>query len=124
MKRRSTVLTALSFRHPLRCEGPITWPLKIGPVCCLETFVNQPQACAVQHSRQRSPTPPSMILLRLTLYGTYTKLASVRVVRARAYIYIYIYTHTHPAEAVGFLGRKNPQHAFLRRGSKAVGPMS
>jgi len=30
----------------------------------------------------------------------------------------------YPAEAVGFLGRKNPQHAFLRRGSKAVGPMS
>ena len=29
-----------------------------------------------------------------------------------------------PAEAVGFLGRKNPQHAFLRRGRKAVGPMS
>ena len=29
-----------------------------------------------------------------------------------------------PAEAVGFLGRKNPQHAFLRRGSKAFGPMS
>ena len=28
------------------------------------------------------------------------------------------------AEAVGFLGRKNPQHVFLRRGSKAVGPMS
>jgi len=32
---------------------------------------------------------------------------------------------SHPAEAVGFLGRKkNPQHAFLRRGSKAVAPMS
>jgi len=30
----------------------------------------------------------------------------------------------HPAEAVGFLGRKNPQHAFLQRGSKAIGPMS
>jgi len=28
------------------------------------------------------------------------------------------------AEVFGFLGRKNPQHAFLRRGSKAVGPMS
>ena len=26
---------------------------------------------------------------------------------------------SNPAEAVGFLGRKNPQHAFLRRGSKA-----
>jgi hypothetical protein len=31
---------------------------------------------------------------------------------------------SHPAEAVRFLGRKNPQNAFLRRGSKAVGPMS
>jgi len=31
---------------------------------------------------------------------------------------------SHPAEAVGFLRLKNPQHAFLRRGSKAAGPMS
>jgi hypothetical protein len=31
---------------------------------------------------------------------------------------------SHLAEAIGFLGRKNPQHAFLRRGSKAVGPLS
>jgi hypothetical protein len=29
-----------------------------------------------------------------------------------------------PAEAVGFFGRKNHQHAFLRKGSKAVYPMS
>jgi hypothetical protein len=29
-----------------------------------------------------------------------------------------------PVEAVGFFGRKNPQHAFLRKGSKAVCPMS
>jgi hypothetical protein len=28
------------------------------------------------------------------------------------------------AEAVGFLRAKNPQHAFLRRESKAVRPMS
>jgi len=32
---------------------------------------------------------------------------------------------SNPAEAVGVLGRKkNPQHAFIRRGSKAIGPMS
>jgi len=31
---------------------------------------------------------------------------------------------SHPAETVGFLGQKNPQHAFLRKGSKAIGPMS
>ena len=31
---------------------------------------------------------------------------------------------SNPAEAVGFFRAKNPQHAFLRRGSKAVGLMS
>jgi len=31
---------------------------------------------------------------------------------------------SHPAKAVGILGRKNPQHDFLLRESKAVGPMS
>jgi len=31
---------------------------------------------------------------------------------------------SNPSEAVRFLGQKNPQHAFLRRGSKDVGPMS
>ena len=31
---------------------------------------------------------------------------------------------SNPAKAVGFFGRKNPQHAFLRRGSKAVDSMS
>jgi hypothetical protein len=29
-----------------------------------------------------------------------------------------------PAEAVGFFGQKNPQHAFLQKGSKVVCPMS
>jgi hypothetical protein len=31
---------------------------------------------------------------------------------------------SNPTVAFGFFGRKNPQHAFLRRGSKAVCPMS
>jgi hypothetical protein len=34
------------------------------------------------------------------------------------------FASSNPAEAVGFLRRKNPQHAFLRKESKAVGPMS
>ena len=37
---------------------------------------------------------------------------------------VHKFAGSNPAEAVGFLGRKNLQHAFLRRGSKAVGPMS
>ena len=31
---------------------------------------------------------------------------------------------SNPTEAVGFLKRKDLQHAFLRRGSKTVGLMS
>jgi hypothetical protein len=32
---------------------------------------------------------------------------------------------SNPAEAVGFFrAKKSPQYAFLRKGSKAVGPMS
>jgi hypothetical protein len=31
---------------------------------------------------------------------------------------------SNAAEAVGFFGRKNPKHAFLRRGSKAFCAMS
>ena len=69
--------------------------------------------------------------------GTHMKIKNIYI-----YIYIYIkgsgfgglgvpcwplvhkFAGSNPTEAVGFLGRKNPQHAFLRRGSKAVGPMS
>jgi hypothetical protein len=35
------------------------------------------------------------------------------------------FASSNPTEAVGFLkGDKNPQHAFLRKGSKIIGPMS
>jgi hypothetical protein len=35
------------------------------------------------------------------------------------------FTGSNPAEAVRFLkGDKNPQQAFLRKGSKIIGPMS
>ena len=36
----------------------------------------------------------------------------------------YSYHWPYPAEAIGFFGRKNPQHAFFRRGSKRICPMS
>ena len=31
---------------------------------------------------------------------------------------------SNPAEVVGFLKGDNPQHAFLRKGSNIIGPMS
>jgi len=66
-------------------------------------------------------------------------LAKEHIAFADIYIYIYIYMRVYVCVCVcirkddssyiyiyryRFLGRKNPQHAFLRRGSKAVGPMS
>jgi len=38
--------------------------------------------------------------------------------------FVTIFAGSHPAESVGFLGRNIYQQAFLRRGSKDVGPMS
>jgi hypothetical protein len=35
-----------------------------------------------------------------------------------------MFAGSNPAEAMDFKGDKNPQHAFLRKGNKAVGPMS
>ena len=47
--------------------------------------------------------------------------------RQTSYITNYIvstFAGSNPAEVVGFFGLKNPQHAFLRRGSKRICPMS
>jgi hypothetical protein len=46
--------------------------------------------------------------------STFQKAASV----------VHKFAGLNPAEAVGFFVRKNPQRAFLRRGSKVVCPMS
>jgi len=47
-----------------------------------------------------------------------------KVKRLRCWPLVPKFAGSNTAETVGFLGRKNPQHAFFRRGSKAVGPMS
>jgi hypothetical protein len=43
---------------------------------------------------------------------------------SKMHLHLPKFADSNPAEAAGFFGRKNPQHAFLRRGSKAVCPMS
>jgi hypothetical protein len=70
----------------------------------------------------------------------------MKKILAHTHTYIYIYSYEYiaasvvlwlacwplvfkitgslPAEAIGFFGQKNPKHAFLRRGSKAVCTMS
>ena len=70
----------------------------------------------------------SQCSLQIKYYGR-AKQAVAQLVEAlhhktEGYGFDSLYRPFNPAEAVGFLGRKNPQHAFLRRGNKAVGPMS
>jgi hypothetical protein len=55
---------------------------------------------------------------------TIHKLSGVGGIEIACWPLVPKFAGSHPAEAVGFLGRKNPQHAFLRSGSKSVGPMS
>ena len=59
---------------------------------------------------------------KITTYSIYIQASVVQ--RLACWPLVPEFAGSNPAEAVGFFGRKNPQHAFLRRGSKAVGPMS
>jgi len=54
----------------------------------------------------------------------YTRITSFAGLGVACWPLVPKFAGSNPAETVGFLGRKSPQHAFLRRGSKAVGPMS
>jgi hypothetical protein len=58
------------------------------------------------------------------LLGCYVVLSGFGGLQVACWPLVPKFAGSHPAEAVGFLGRKNPQHTFLRRGSKAVGTMS
>jgi len=58
------------------------------------------------------------------LLGCYVVLSGFGGLEVACWPLVPKFAGSHPAEAVGFLGQKNPQHAFLRRGSKAVGPVS
>jgi hypothetical protein len=58
-------------------------------------------------------------------YTTYTYISDFGGVEVACWPLIPKFAGSNPTEAVGFLkGDKNPQHAFLRKGSKFIGPMS
>ena len=93
---------------------------ELNPICYLLALLGAPHFLHVSRIRVKSLT--------------------LRQLMSYIYIYIYIYgfgglevacwplvpkfAGSNPAEAVGFLRVKKPQHAFLRKGSKAVCPMS
>ena len=58
------------------------------------------------------------------LYDCYQKQGGFGGLEVACWPLVPKFAGSNPAEAVGFSGRKNPQHAFLRKGSKAVCPMS
>ena len=68
---------------------------------------------------------PEVDLVRPKHVAEFNKLVYTTCVRGLGDLGVSVLASgSNPAEDVGFLGRKNPQHAFLRKGSKAVGPMS
>jgi len=61
------------------------------------------------------------------LYGKYIKmfLSGFGGAEVARWPLIHKFAGSNLAEAIGFLkGDKNPQHAFIRKGSKIIGPMS
>ena len=88
----------------LYSEVPVWFPAGMLPFLAERSFTENDRL--VTHIR---PTPPPSKLFPVyyLLWPLAPKFAS-----------------SNPVEAVGFFGRKNPQHAFLRRGSKRICPMS
>ena len=84
------------------------------------------RALVVVHilSFQRDLVVLRLSVLKLIIYSTGKVDKRLRWSRGSVLALMPKFAGSNPAEAVGFLGAKNPQHAFLRRGSKAVGPMS
>ena len=70
------------------------------------------------------PGGTKLAIARMSNTKTYTSNSGFSGLQAACWPLVPKFARSHPAEAAGFLGRKNPQHDFLRRGSKAVGPMS
>ena len=55
------------------------------------------------------------------LISTILRLAASVVLEVECWSLVPKFAGSNPAEAVGFFGAKeNPQHAFLRKGSKAI----
>jgi hypothetical protein len=63
-------------------------------------------------------------LINITFYSVLQHNSGFGGLQVACWPLVLKFAGSNPAEAVGFLGRKNPQHAFLRRRSKAVCPMS
>ena len=57
----------------------------------------------------------------LSLYSMHTSFGDLEVA---CWPLVPKFAGSNPAKAIRFLRAKNPQHGFLRRGSKAVCPMS
>ena len=111
--------------HTLECL------MRIPQIQCLLSWarhaasIHQDQITEADHKSFQTGTGinPASNLIRV--YGSYPgQKSGFGGLEVACWPLVPKFASSHPTEAVEFLGRKNPQHAFLRRGSKAVGPMS
>ena len=77
--------------------------------------------CVISSSNK---TPTFTIMSHFKILECYMKCIGFGGLAVACWPLVPKFVGSNPAEAVGFLGRKNPQHAFLRRESKATGTMS
>jgi hypothetical protein len=84
------------------------------------TVLNVLTSCFIPHFQPFLCLPPQ-ILLFLETKKFSLSVSQTGGLEVACWPLVPKFAGSQPAEAVGFLVRKNPQHAFLRRGSKAVG---
>ena len=125
---------SLKSRIPLHL--PTSWCGVLGKLTGLQLVKKFPAFYGTRTHKRLPPVPilcqpnpvhiPTTHLLEIHPniihpYTTYSGFGGLGVAR---WPFVPKSAGSNPAEAVGFLGRKNPQHVFLRRGSKAVCPIS
>jgi len=99
-------------KHPGRLRDSDNLP-------CYECYRVLPKENSGLGVRQ---TVPLHLMSSLRMSGSMSTFSGFGGLEVACWPLVPKFAGSHPAETVGFLGRKNPQHAFLRRESKA-GPM-
>jgi hypothetical protein len=82
--------------------------------------------CEIKWKNKVETNRPQMTIWRMRVACCITRAqnGNTQSIRKACWPLLPMFAGSNPAEAVGFFGRKNPQHAFLRRESKAVCHMS
>ena len=124
---KSLFLGVVAKLHKVTVGSVVSVGLSVCRVCrsvrlsCLSVC----RVCrSIRLSTWNSSVPTGGIVMKCSSSSSSSSSIGFGGLRVACWPLVPKFVGSNSAEAIRFLWRKNPQHAFLRRGSKTVGPMS